>query len=65
MSLDGVLRTALSAGLSIVSTRIMLSAPLIKASSSGVNPSPTLLQAIKHSSSSVFGKLLNIMVLTV
>ena len=43
-SVDGVLRTALSAWLSMVSTRIKLSASLIMVSSSAVNPSAVLLQ---------------------
>ena len=43
-SVDGVLRTALSAWLSIVSTRSMLSAPLINATSSAVKPLTVLLQ---------------------
>ena len=42
---------ALSAGLSIVSTRIVLSAPLINASSSVVNPSAALLHEIMHNDS--------------
>ena len=61
---DAALKTALSAASSIVSTLMMLSAPLIKASSSAVNPSPALLHDIMHNMSSVVCKFLIVIVLT-